>query len=750
MSPAFALQNLRAQTATPCVPWEFTPSAPIHELLRTDKKQRVGWITNPMTQHQCYALVEGVNPGGRVSKSKGEDEGNPPHKIHGLAADYDGRQWELSDIQKAAEAAPCRPSWYERTLSGYVRLVWLFEAPVLVDSWDTGVEFLKLALGKVGASSLLPGLDKGSFDPGRYYTNSGEWYELPGGAPVSRNTTTGWLVELVRKLAKGPVSDITIPLEVVAPALAKRYPRFSEWPMDFVEGAQGPTFWVDGSTSPTSAIVKPGGIYTFSDHATKAFYSWSDLLGAAFTDAFRAERVGQLVADIYFEPTSGKYYFPTGVPGEWVLLSKENLILQLREARGASMKPDKEGSSEITRALAYIQIRGIVAGAGPFVYRPPGLIEENGTRILNTCTVKVVPPSGVPEVWGPDGRFPFISALLSSMFDEEALSHVLGWIKVAYESGYYQRPSPGQAIVLAGAIESGKSFIANRIIAELLGGGIDATRYIMGEDSFSAPYLARPCWLLDDMTPPNSETSHRLFTHFLKRVVANDVHVFNAKFLGQQRVYWCGRAIQTVNDDDESREALPSPNSSNADKLCYYRLRPAPQGIFSRDREENNARARAELPAFAQWLLDYKIPEKWLKGSVRMGIAPFHDPELRRAAEENGEASYLTEILVRWRGQYFDNAPELAEWVGTTTDLMRELMAYEIQGSTLISKLTPRRVAQQLRHLSASKSTVIRRGDEDNAYGFRTWVVPRPTKQRAKAPAAPEPVSVERFQDVPR
>lgn len=741
-APAFALANLRAQTATPCVPWEFVPATPIDDLLRTDKKLRLGWITNPMTRHQCYALVEGVNGGGRIVKPKGDSEGNPPVKIYGLVADYDGRAWEPDDIAKAAEAAAVRPTWYERTLSGYVRLLWMFESPVLVDGWDTAAEFLRMGLTRVGAATLLPGLDKGSFDPGRYYTNSGEWYDCRG-TPIAKNTATGWLVELVRALSRGPQADVAIPLDVVAPALAKRYSSFSEWPGDFVEGAQGPSFWVEGSASPASAIVKPGGLFTFSDHATKAFFSWEDLLGKTFADAFRAERIGQLVEGIYFEASTGKYYYPTGVAGEWVSLAKENVILQLRESRGASGKTDKEGSSEITRALAFIQLRCIVAGAGPFLFRPPGLIEENGARVLNTSTVKVVQPSGVPEVWGPDGRFPFISAILDGLFAPEPLAHFLGWLKVAYESGFRMKPTPGQAIVLAGAVESGKSFLANRIVAEIMGGGIDASRYLMGEDTFSGPYLSRPVWLLDDMTPPNSDNAHRLFTHFLKRVVANDVHVYNAKYLGQQRVYWCGRALQTVNDDDESREALPSPNSSNADKLCYYRLRPAPAGLFSRNREENNARAKSELAAFAQWLLNYQIPEKWLKGNVRMGIAPYHDPELRKAAEENSESSYMTELLVRWRAQYFENAPGSTQWIGTTTDLMRELQTYEVQGSTLVSKLTPRRVAQQLRHLSSVHSTIIHRGSEDE-HGFRTWVVTKPSR---KSPGGtPSPARVEKFQ----
>lgn len=731
MHPAFALPNLRAQAAAPCIPWEFRPEPPVSKTLRADKKARTEWILNALTRHQCYATVEGINGAGRIAKAKGDSEGNPPYRIHGLVADYDGRVWEDSDVVKAAAAAAVSPAWFERTLSGYTRLVWLFESPVQVDSWDTAVDFLKLALDRVGAPKILPGLDKGSYDPGRYYTNSGEWLSLSESV-VSRGMATGWLVEVVSKASRGEQADVSVPLDKVIPALARKYPAFSQWEGEFVEGAQGPSFWVDGSTSPKSALVKPGGIFTFSDHSTKSFWTWSDLLGSTFVEGFRAEKIGQIVDNIWFEPRSARYYFPTGREGEWVPLSRENIVLQLREARGASSKLDKTGSSELLRALAYIQTRQIIAGVGPFVYYPPGPVEVNHVRVLNTCTVKVVQPSGVPEVWGPEGRFPFISSILDALFLPEPLSHVLSWYKVAYEAGYNRRPRPGHVIVLGGAVESGKSFVSNRIFADGLGGGIDATKYLMGEDTFSEPYLAKPGWLMDDASPPGTDAAHRLFTHLLKRVVANDIHVANAKYVGQQSVYWSGRVIQTINDDDESREALPAPNASNSDKICYYRLQPTPANLFSRDREENNRRAAAELPAFVQWILDYQIPEKWLTGkSVRMGIIAYHDPEMKRAAEENGEASYLTELIVRWRGQYFSNNPDAPQWEGTTTDLMRELQAYESLGSNLVHRLTPRKVGCHLRHVSSTQPDIMHRGRED-ANGFRLWRTERPGRAPRK------------------
>lgn len=259
----FALPNLISSEATPCVPWEFKGLDLIPPAAVANKSERTRWLQNPETRFNCYSAFEGVNPLLRVKGPSGSEEGNPPVSMSALCADYD---LPLSDgeIEPAIARMSIKPQWMERTLSGHVRLLWLFEEPISLPSFSFA-RFLLQEIKNFLPVQHLAGLDEPALvAPEKYWTNGCKWKRISE-TPVSKGLLKGFLIEISPKFGwDAPEFGPTIPLDVAGAELRKKFPRFSSWPGEFILGAQGPTFWVDGSASPLSATVRATGMQTFA------------------------------------------------------------------------------------------------------------------------------------------------------------------------------------------------------------------------------------------------------------------------------------------------------------------------------------------------------------------------------------------------------------------------------------------------------------------------------------------------------
>jgi hypothetical protein len=242
----FYIERLNStQVHTGTLPWEFKPETQIPDEVRADKKKRHDWLTNPNTRHYIYSFFEGLNPNQRITKCSQSDDGNPPVKMWALIADYDNPQPETSVI-KWAETLPFVPNWVEKTLSQNWRYVWVLEKPAGLPSYDFTCHFLK-KFPDFGFQVHMgaPGFDKGAWqDPARLFTNSCDWRPL-NKVPISKDIVQGWIMRASQSFKwTESESDPEIPLEVVKSELERKFPRFSEWPGEFVLRSQGPSFWV--------------------------------------------------------------------------------------------------------------------------------------------------------------------------------------------------------------------------------------------------------------------------------------------------------------------------------------------------------------------------------------------------------------------------------------------------------------------------------------------------------------------------
>lgn len=716
----FSIPNLVSTRVTRQLPWEFKCEIPAE--VRTDKAARTSWINAPVRKHCCYSFFEGLTEGLRVSKGDKEIEGNPPHRIHGWAVDIDEPLDKAELLKRAEKLAPFYPAWIEHTLSGNWRLVFLFDTPLLLPSYEFAIFFQKKILEYIPFKRLSAEFDKGAWEePNRYYTTSGEWEKLPE-KPFPQKVLEGFLVSISGKFewAKHGAHDgPVVPVEAVVPHLREKFPRFSEWPGEFVEGAQGPSFWIEGSESPMSAIVRPTGMQTFAAHAPKGFYPWADLVGKAALERFEAEALAGAVAGIYFD---GRHYWRKLERGDWKPFERGDAQLYLKVSRGVE---EKGKPSTLDRAVLYIQEHHNVDVAGPFVFQPDGLLPDNN-RVLNISTRRVLSPAEGPQTWGPEGDFPTLSQFFDGFFcSEDQLPYFLAWFQWAYKGFLALNAQPGQVVIIAGKAAVGKTFLNRGILGNAFGGFADAQAYLTGTDNFNAELFRAGHWPVDDSSAASSSNKHRLWTEALKRAVANTTHRFNEKFRTAGVVEWQGRIVITCNDDEESMRILPDLGCTNMDKVCLFIAADKAPITFSDTFQERVAMVRRELPHFLRWLLDWEAPKEIRDPGTRYGVKPYHHEILTLRAHLSSPVGGFNDLIEDWRQSYFANrAPEAEYWEGTATHLLRAV--------TLEDPLTQNimREFSSLQRMGSMLSSLKARGfpmeisDRGNQRFYR---IPKPT-----------------------
>ena len=721
----FFLRNLSTSGVTRQDPWLFTDLArvPAECLGAEGKKERQAWMTAPNTEFHAYSLFEGVNPNARIS----DKEENSPALMHGLAVDYD---FPLTDAEIDAGIArmDIKPNWRETTLSGNCRLLWIFSKPLPLPSYGYAVALLQ-SMSDIIPFRQLAGIDEGALKaPERYFTNGCIWTKL-NPLPVPWALLFGHAVRVSEKFDwKGPEFGVTIPLEVVAEKLAEKFPRFAEWPGDFVLGAQGPSFWVGGSISSKSAIVRETGLQTFAGHAHKSFFNWSELIGADFCDRFKTEQIGKAVDGVYYDE---KHYWSRNNRGLWCLDPKENIVGLLKHERGMSdMKRKGENTTELERALVYVQRNHRIKVADSFAFYPEGVITVAGQKVLNTHSRKTAFPAPSPV---SANDFPFLWGFLKTFFNPpEQLDYFLSWLAYFYAACYRRAPRSGQGVFIAGGTNVGKTFLNRAVIGTLVGGFGEANEYLLGSDNFNSELTDVALWVVDDGSIATDFRTHKRFSEMVKRMAANPSMRSNGKFLKANTVLWQGRIVVTMNTDADSIRMLPDLDLSLREKISIFRAHDVAQIQFL-EQGEMDVMLTREIPAFARFLLDYRIPDHCQSGDPRFGVSNYLEKSLVNTANQSSVSGTFGEILEEWQRAFFvEREPHAMKWEGTALQLHKSILI----DPTLSEAMKPynvQAVGRMLVNLASKKVFDIRvEGDERR----RIFVIPRDEKMfPAKKPA---------------
>jgi hypothetical protein len=179
---------------------------------------------------------------------------------------------------------------------------------------------------------------------------------------------------------------------------------------------------------------------------------------------------------------------------------------------------------------------------------------------------------------------------------------------------------------------------------------------------------------------------------------------------------WAGRVVITCNADPESIRILPDIEMSVLDKICLFRIR-----TLERDFTNAASHIRAELPAFAAWLTDYRTPDH-CQGDVRFGVNCYHHTELIETARQSGRTAGFIELLERFKRSWFSDASQ-DEWSGSATDLLAEMMADE-STKHVAAKYTPDQIGRRLSQLKA-QDYPLDFGRQNGGTRTRTWTIKR-------------------------
>lgn len=723
----FATKNTVTQTVEACIPWEFKATETITLQIRKVKEDRQEWYRTAATQHCFYTGIEGVNNTHRVSNKE-----NPPEFIHAFVADYDVA---ISDarIAEIINDMPIKPTWVETSLGGNRRFIFLLEEKIRVSG---SVEFTIALLTEAKkwlSLDLAPCLDEQAFlDPCRLYCNGCVWVNhTHPPIPIKKAQALVVKVAKAQSFLKQVKSEEIIPLDIILPELKRRFPNFS-WPSDFIVGSQGPSFWIPESKSPMSAMVKEGGMLSFSAHAVKLFHKWSELLGADFTKDYIEDVVTKATKDIFFD---GKVYYMKDLEGFFRWREKSEMEEFWRTDFRVSAK-STDGPSQLSMVRLYVYKHARVDAAVPVVMRRPGPLTVNGSRVLNIYRYKPILPAEGPQLWGPSGMFPISSAMFDNIFNPKTqLDYFLAWWKRLYEMALAWDPYPIQYSYFLGGPGIGKTLMNRFYVGMSLGSFVDACDYLMHGNTFNSQLYHSPYWALDDEAPVHGRTAK--FHAALKKMVANDSHMSNEKFKVAGMTEWRGGIGITGNLDEISLSIVGSLEGSVLDKTNLFRCVEAfdPNVFVFPARKEMEEIRKRELPYLLKWVLDWKVPEHALKDS-RYGNKAYQEPELLSRVQQTSRVNPFKETLVGLLHMFFNTHPEAEEWRGGIRELTQLIQ------SDPVHSLMDRRLDSSSINLSmerVSREGILKVTTVEGEMKTRIWVIKRdPHFARKPEAATPE------------
>lgn len=641
-------------------PWNFCVEDKDNPYKKMPKDKRRLAMLKPSTKWNVYTPFRGLAPNLRISKS------NPPHSTAGLAADYDMVS-SIETVLQFIDQMPValQPTYIEVSLSGKIRLIWVFTKPILTPSMAFAQALVSTFFDKLGAPTLLAGFDPASSKPTEMWTNGGQWFTVDpdeNGNPtrfLSHDFCFGVLCEVSRKTALFDRGEI--PLTIIAEEVQKRFP--GRWKDEFKLDGLGVRFWDSAADNPTGCQVKPDGMLCFTGN--DPFVKWEQIFGRQWCEEQKVLNLGRAATDIY---TDRRNYWEK-IQNLWLPAARHDIELRLK-GRGLSARTVRGATqSDVERVLDHIQQHNWVEGAVPLINYPPGIVDLEGKRVLNTASLSTLQP-----VKGPTGTpddFPWIWRFLKGLFARAELmplDHFLAWLQRSYRVFLRYDRNMGQYVFICGPKNNGKTLLVMRICAPLLGNRVsNPMTWLQGDTDFNAELFHSGLLAINDEDSPNSDAARKKMAAKIKGLVVNPHHKYHAKFERPFTLIWQGRAMATLNDDPGSVGMLTDVEQNISDKLMFFASQPY-AGVFPQQTELEAIIAR-ELPHFAWWLENAYQPPDEVLSNDRMGVKSYFDPHILELAHSQTFASNLSELIRVWiaRDAYWENEQT---WSGTATDLL--------------------------------------------------------------------------------
>jgi hypothetical protein len=344
------------------------------------------------------------------------------------------------------------------------------------------------------------------------------------------------------------------------------------------------------------------------------------------------------------------------------------------KVRGFRSQPDRDAGecvSQIDRILDEVTESRVVDFAGSIAGWSAGAYDQPGGRVLVLQSPKLIEPADPPD------DCPIIQTFLTGLLGEEGSLHFCAWLKVAYLALRDGERRPGQALILVGPADCGKSRIQHQIITPILAGRhADPKSSFFNKTDFNAELVGAEHLMIEEIPSSSHHEDRQYFGERMKEVVANDSTRLHKK--GRDAVTVCPfrRLTISLNDNPEALRRLPPMAADLKEKIIMLMVKPAPdfwrqfEGAMDSRKAFVDAITR-ELPAFANYLSTMIIPQRLL--GRRYGVRSFMPEEIARTIFENEPEHHL--LLMIDKEIFGDQRLDVGPWEGGAEDLKQALCA---------------------------------------------------------------------------
>ena len=708
-----SIPNLSSQDVTWRAPWDGQSTAPEGFL---DTKDLHKWQSDPATRHLFYFPYSGPN------RDRVASVDNPIEYMHAICVAYNCAHVKPGtlDTMIAEMVAPVRPNFISMGARA-IHAMWILPEPLWCGAPDHRARMLKWMMRRLKLEGIFPDFDDALFlDSQLAPFSAGTNWECMSEEIIDAKTLDLATLEagFKAKFNKQP-GAVTIPLDVIGREIEARFP--GKWKGLYEDGARGCRFW-EADSDPTllAATMRPQGMLCYT--GDRGFLTWTTILGKEFVAKYFSDRIAVASNGVWYD--SNDFWVFEGE--RWMKINKDNLKENLKCDHGINPVVDrKDVASEMDHTLRYIRRSNIVRGSGPFLHNKPGIIYRDGQRYLNTCCATVMQPLDGPA-YAED--FPWIANFLGTLFVSKfELDYFLAWFQRLYLSGLNFKPTQGHVLILGGTTSNGKTLLCDFIVCPAMGGGKDASNFLLGKNKFNKAIYECAVAKCNDATPASAEYKLVEFHSRIKAMAANSKHELEAKYVDQLDVDWSGRIMMTCNIDMENIKMIPPADYSMADKLLVlYTVGAAETDVEGRKEmsvskgfnDTTLATISSELPAFLAFLRDFEVTPE-IPRSVRFGYEAYYNPELKMKSDANPVTANFEEILRMYLESFFEMYPSKHEWSGNSTHLLEALMGTSSPVQVSAKSYNPVAIGVALGKLLARKAELIER----RARGHRTIYV---------------------------
>lgn len=363
--------------------------------------------------------------------------------------------------------------------------------------------------------------------------------------------------------------------------------------------------------------------------------------------------------------------------GKWYGPNREGGYSRYRDAHAGSLVAEygfnrinktENGSTHAERALLWLMQNRSVDYAGPLAGWPCGAYQMGEDRVLVTEALRMVTPKA--------GKWDTIKLLLQTLLDDadhDQISIVYVWLSVSLRHLVARMAAPGTlpfqhcpALALFGERESGKSALIDLVLTPLFGGRRADPLDFLKVGKFNKDLFPAALLVLDDKGASANLEARREMGDKMKSLIWTEFQRMEGKGADAEMVAPFWRLILAGNNEDSSLNICPALNDSLRDKIVIAKTQKA-DGLPTCEKTKAAwvKALREELPAFAHFLLHWKVPKR-LKLDTRSGVVNFWHPEIAGALLEKQPECKALEVInllfkLRWEGTATDFYGEVRE-----------------------------------------------------------------------------------------